>query len=73
MDRRYFDYKRLCKIHTSDAFYATRAKDNMGFRSVYSTPKDTLSGIVYDQIIMLINYTALKNYQKKIRRIKIRT
>jgi len=38
IDRGHFNYKGLYKIHTSDAFYVTRAKRNTGFRRVHSTP-----------------------------------
>jgi len=72
MVRGYCDYKRLYKIHSSHAFYVTRAKDNMEFRRVYSKPKDTSCGIVYDQIILLTNFSAAKDYLVKIRRIKFK-
>jgi len=72
MDRGYCDCKRLYKIHSSHAFYVTRAKNNMGFRRVYSKPKDTSSGIVYDQIIMLTNFSASKDYPEKIKGIKFK-
>jgi len=71
MDRRYCDFKRLYKIHTLDAFYVTRAKDNMGFRRVYSKPKDTSSGIVYDQIIMLTNFQCSKRLSRENKKNKI--
>ena len=70
MDRGYIDYKRLYRIHTSNAFYVTRAKDNMNYRRIYSSPKDISSGVIYDQIIMLNNHYASIDYPGKIRRIK---
>lgn len=72
MDRGYVDYARLYKIHRSDAFYVTRAKDNMNYRRLYSNPKDTASGVVYDQMIMLNNLNSAKYYPEKLRRIKFR-
>ncbi|MEP6597752.1 MAG: IS4 family transposase, partial [Ginsengibacter sp.] len=53
MDRGYVDYKRLYKIHTGDAFFVTRSKDNMNYRRLYSHPKNISDGILYDQSIML--------------------
>lgn len=72
MDRGYVDYKRLYKIHMCDAFFVTRAKDNMNYRRLYSHPKDKTKGIVYDQTILLNNYYASKDYPDKIRIIKFR-
>lgn len=70
MDRGYVDYKRLYSIHTNNAFYVTRAKDNMNYRRIYSNPKDIYSGVIYDQTIMLNNHYASIDYPDKIRRIK---
>jgi hypothetical protein len=70
MDRGYVDYKRLYKIHQCEAFFITRAKDNMSYRRLYSHPNDKDKGVVYDQTIMLNNYYAGKDYPEKIRRIK---
>ncbi len=70
MDRGYVDYKRLYKIHTSNAFFVTRAKDNMNYRRLYSGPKDIASGVIYDQTIMLNNHYASLDYPCKMRRIK---
>ena len=70
MDRGYVDYKRLYKINLCGAYFVTRAKDNMSYRRLYSNPKDSSKGIIYDQIILLNNYYAAKDYPEKMRRIK---
>lgn len=70
MDRGYVDYKRLYKIHQADAFYITRAKDNMNCRRVKSNPSDKTNGVLCDQYVLLNNYYATKDYPQKIRRIK---
>ncbi len=70
MDRGYVDYKRLYKICLSDAFYVTRAKDNMDYRRLYSHPVDKTKGVLCDQTIMLNGYYASKDYPQKMRRIK---
>jgi Domain of unknown function (DUF4372)/Transposase DDE domain len=66
------DYKRLYKINTSEAFFVTRAKDNMNYRRLYSNPKDVAAGVLYDQLIMLNNHYASKDYPIKMRRIKFK-
>jgi len=70
MDRGYVDYKRLYKVHQSNAFFVTRAKDNMNYRRLYSHAKDKTKGVLYDQTIMLNNHYASKDYPEKMRRIK---
>ena len=70
MDRGYVDYKRLYKVHQCNAFFITRAKDNMNYRRLYSHTKDKSKGVVYDQTIMLNNHYASKDYPEKMRRIK---
>lgn len=72
MDRGYVDYKRLYRIHQSKAFFVTRAKDNMNYRRLYSHPKDTKKGVIYDQTIMLNNHYASKDYPEKLRIIKFK-
>jgi hypothetical protein len=72
MDRGYVDYKRLYKIHSADAFFVTRAKDNMNYRRLYSHPKDKNNGVLYDQTVMLNNHYASKDYPEKLRRIKFK-
>ena len=70
MDRGYVDYQRLYRIHLCNAFFVTRAKDNMNYRRLYSHPADKTNGVIYDQTIMLNGYYAAKDYPGKIRRIK---
>jgi len=70
MDRGYVDYKRLCRIHSCDAFYITRAKDNMNYRRVKSYSPDKANGVLCDQSVFLNNYYAAIDYPEKIRRIK---
>ena len=70
MDRGYVDYKRLYNIHKHNAFFVTRAKDNMNCRRLYSHAVDKTKGIIYDQTIMLNGYYAAKDYPEKMRRIK---
>jgi hypothetical protein len=70
MDRGYVDYQRLYRIHLCNAFFVTRAKDNMNYRRLYSHPVDKTTGVIYDQTIILNGYYAAKDYPEKMRRIK---
>jgi Domain of unknown function (DUF4372)/Transposase DDE domain len=70
MDRGYVDYRRLYRIHLCNAFFVTRAKDNMNYRRLYSHPVDKTKGVIYDQTIRLNGHYAAKDYPDKIRRIK---
>jgi hypothetical protein len=70
MDRGYVDYRRLYHIHQCQAFYVTRAKDNMDYRRLYSHKVDKSKGVLCDQTIMLNGHYAAKDYPEKIRRIK---
>lgn len=70
MDRGYVDYQRLYRIDQCNAFFVTRAKDNMNYRRLYSHPKDNTNGVLYDQTIKLNNHYASKDYPEKMRRIK---
>ena len=72
MDRGYVDYKRLYRIHLCDAFFVTRAKDNMDYRRLYSHAVDKAKGVLCDQTIILNGYYAAKDYPVKMRRIKFR-
>ena len=51
MDRGYVDFGRLYKIHKSDAFFVTRAKDNFSFKRLYSNPVDRSTGVICDQVV----------------------
>lgn len=69
-DKAYVDYRRLYRLHTHDAFFVTRAKDNMRFKRMYSNPVDKEQGVRYDQIGKLETYYPKKEYPDKLRRIK---
>ena len=69
-DKAYIDFKRLYVIHKAEAFFVTRAKENMNYRRLYSARVNKSRGIKCDQTIMLNNYYSAKEYPEKIRRIK---
>ena len=70
IDKAYIDFERLFVIHEAEAFFVTRAKENMNYRRLYSAKVDKSKGIKCDQTIMLNNYYSTKEYPGKIRRIK---
>jgi hypothetical protein len=69
-DKAYIDFERLYVIHQADAFFVTRAKDNMNYRRLYSAKVNKSKGVKCDQTIMLNNYSSAKSYPEKFRRIK---
>ncbi len=72
MDRGYLDFGRLHAIHTSGAFFVTRAKDNMLFERRYSHPVDRATGILCDQTVFLSGKKTKERYLDSFRRIKYR-
>lgn len=70
MDKGYLDWQRLFRITTAHAYFVTRAKDNLAFVRVYSSPVDKSTGLICDQTIRLRNYYAARNYPKHLRRVK---
>ena len=69
-DKAYIDFERLFVIQKAEAFFVTRAKENMNYRRLYSAKVNKSKGIKCDQTIMLNNYKSAKAYPEKIRRIK---
>ena len=70
VDRAYIDFARLFTIQQSAAFFVTRAKDNFRFRRLYSQKADKTTGIQADQIVVLKNFYARKDFPAKLRRIR---
>ena len=70
LDRGYIDYERLHTIHLSKAYFVIRAKDNLRFTRMYSSPCNKSVGICCDQIIKMLTYYSAKGYPEKLRRIK---
>lgn len=72
MDRGYLDFERLYAIHTTGAFFVTRAKSNTCFERRYSNPVDKTIGVLCDQIIFLTGTDTPDKYPDTLRRIKYR-
>jgi len=69
LDRGYIDFSRLHDIATGNAFFITRAKDNMQYRRLYSNPSDIFTGVLSDQIVALTGFYPSQKYPDKLRRI----
>jgi hypothetical protein len=69
MDRGYLDFKRLAKFSRSMAFFVIRAKRNMRFRRLTSSPVDKSTGLRCDQIIRLTGLNTGSHYADKLRRV----
>jgi transposase len=69
MDKGYIDFKRLYNIHQEQAFFVTRAKDNLQFTRISSAKIDKTSNIICDQTIILKGITYLYYYEN-LRRIE---
>jgi hypothetical protein len=70
MDRGYVDFARLHALHLAGAFFVTRAKSNMKWHRVYSTPTDRTTGILCDQRISLDGFYTRQNYPAQLRRVR---
>jgi IS4 transposase len=70
MDRGYFDFERLFKIHTAKAFFVIRAKSSISWTRLYSRVIDRSIGLRCDQIIKLNNFYSRKHFPGKLRRVK---
>ena len=70
MDRGYLDFARLYGLHHSGGFFVTRARSNMNFQRVHSTPIDRSTGLICDQRIVLNNFYAAQDYPGQLRRVR---
>jgi transposase len=70
MDRGYIDFARLFRFQTSMAFFITRAKRKMKFRSQKSRPVDKTTGLRCDQTIVLTGVDTAVEYPQPLRRVK---
>ena len=70
MDRAYVDFQRLFRLHQAGASFVTRAKKNLAWHRVYSSPKDREHGIQADQLIALDGKRAQQAYPLHLRRVR---
>jgi len=70
MDRGYIDFARLFEMNSKGAFFVIRAKNDLSFQRVYSSPVDKETGLRCDQTIRLTNYKSSRCYPEHLRRVK---
>ena len=70
MDKGYFDFERLYRIHEKRAHFVIRAKDSLSWKRLYSHKIDKSIGLRCDQTVTLKHFYSRKKYPEKLRRIK---
>lgn len=69
LDRGYLDFDRLYTVHRLPAFFVIRAKRNLRFRRLSSSPVDKESGVRVDQIVALTGARSRHAYPESLRRV----
>ena len=69
MDKAYVDFARLFRLHTSRAFFVTRAKDNLQCQTVRRTAVNTLTGLIRDHQVRLTGAVSCQRYPDILRRV----
>lgn len=73
LDRGYLDFKRLYRLHSANAFFVTRAKENTKLKRRYSHPGErTGTAVLSDQTVVLALPLSRKNYPAALRRVVVR-
>jgi hypothetical protein len=70
MDKAYIDFGRLYNIKQDKAYFVVRAKENIKFKRVASSPVDKSQGIICDQEIGLTGVLTSEKYPDPLRRIR---
>jgi hypothetical protein len=69
MDRGYLDWQRLRTFVLAGAFFVTRAKKNLRFSRVESSPVEESGGLRSDQSVYLSTAMSVKAYPEKLRKV----
>jgi hypothetical protein len=75
MDRGYWDFARLYRLHCLGAFFVIRTKSNFRFKRVSSkrlTDQERQAGVVCDQVIRMSVLKAKADYPHTLRRIRFK-
>jgi hypothetical protein len=72
MDRGYVDFGRLYMFTQCLSIFVIRAKKNLQFERLYSSPVDRKTGLFCDQTIRLTGTNAVDDYPDHMRRIRYR-
>ena len=69
MDRGYWDYARLHRLHQAGRFFVTRAKSNLKAKRRYSRALERNTGLMCDQSIVLSGFYSRQDFDTPLRRI----
>jgi hypothetical protein len=72
MDRGYLDFARWHRLHQCGAFFVTRARQNFRCARRYSRPVDKITGLRFDQTVVVTGLAAQHDYPDPLRRIGYR-
>lgn len=72
MDRGYLDFQRLYHLHQNGGRFVVRAKKNLTFYRISSTPVDKDIGLRCDQIIRLKGKGSKERYPSNLRRVRVK-
>ena len=70
LDRAYMDFIRLARVATANAFFVTRAKDNLRFTRHQSRPVNFADGLRSDQIGKLSIWKSRKSFPWPLRKVR---
>ena len=70
IDRAYVDFARLARVATANAFFVTRAKDNLRFTRHQSRPVNFADGLRSDQIGKLTIWKSRKSFPWPLRKVR---
>ena len=70
LDRAYLDFIRLARVATANAFFVTRAKDNLRFTRYQSRPVNFADGLRSDQIGKLTIWKSRKSFPWPLRKVR---
>ena len=71
LDRGYIFFRRLYRLHQSQAFFIIRPRRDLKFRRIYSHPVDRSKGLLYDQTIVLTGVATPTFYPERLRRVGV--
>lgn len=72
MDKAYVDFKALFRFHQAQAFWVSRPKENMKFRTIEQMDiPDAKSGIIEDSRIRVTGYKSSRLYSEDMRFVRV--
>ena len=72
MDKAYVDFEALFRFHQAEAWWVSRPKENMKFRTVEQMPiPEDQKGVVEDSRIMVTGYKSSKLYPEDMRFVRV--